>query len=73
MLKYDIIVFNDVLKLQDEKSIQEAADYYYNEINLVGKDKKTEYKNNALNLYNKLIIKFGNDNFNSRRDSLMLL
>ena len=73
MLKYGIIEFDDVLKLEDEKSVQEAADYYYNEINLVGKDKKTEYKNNALNLINKLIIKFKNDSYNSKRDSLMLM
>ena len=73
MLKYGMIIYDDVLKLEDEKSIQEAADYYLSEINLVGKDKKNEYINYALNLIDKLIINFRNDSYSQQRDSLMLM
>ena len=71
MLKYGIIEFDDVIKLEDEKSIQEAADYYLSEIYLVGNNKKNEYVNYALNLIDKLIIKFKNDSYSNKRDSLM--
>jgi WD40 repeat protein len=72
-VKYGILEFSDVLKLDDEKSVDEAAEYYYGEINSIGKDKKTEYINNAVNLYNKLIIKYKNSSYLARKDSLMLL
>jgi WD40 repeat protein len=72
-VKYGILEFNDVLKLDDEKSINEAAEYYYGEINSVGNDKRIEYINNAINLYDKLAIKFKNTRYSTRKDSLMLI
>jgi WD40 repeat protein len=72
-IKYGILEFNDVLKLNDEKSINEAAEYYFNEINLISKDKKTEYINNALSLYWKLLKKYNNTGYNARKESLMLM
>jgi WD40 repeat protein len=72
-VKYGILEFNDILKLDDEKSINEAVEYYYGEINSVGKDKRIEYINNAINLYNKLSIKFKNTRYSNRKDSLMLI
>ena len=71
-VRFGILELNDVLKLVDEKSINEAAEYYYSEINTVGKDRKTEYINNTINLYDKLLIKFKNTRYNTRKDSLML-
>ena len=72
-VEYGILEFNDILKLDDEKSINEAAEYYYGEINSAGKDIKTEYINNAINLYDKLDIKFKNTRYSTRKDSLMLI
>jgi len=72
-IKYNIMEFNDVLKLNDEKSIKEAADYYYEEINSAGKDNKNECLNNAMNLYNKLVIKYKNAGYSIKRDSLALM
>jgi WD40 repeat protein len=72
-IKYNIMEFNDVLKLNDEKSIKEAADYYYEEINSAGKDNKNECLNNAMNLYNKLVIKYKNAGYSIKRDSLALI
>jgi len=72
-IRYGILKFSDVLKLDDEKSIDEAAEYYNGEINSVGKDKRIEYINNAINLYNKLSIKFKNTRYGNRKDSLMLI
>jgi WD40 repeat protein len=72
-IKYGILEFNDVLKLNDEKSIDEAAEYYYEELSSVGKDKNNDYINNAINLYNKLVIKYKNTKYIARKDSLMLI
>ena len=72
-VKYGILEFNDILNLDDEKSIDEAAEYYYGEINSVGNDKRIEYINNAINLYDRLNIKFKNTRYNTRKDSLMLI
>jgi WD40 repeat protein len=52
-IRYGILEFNDILKLTDEKSIYETAEYYYEERNLVGKENKTEYINNAELLFHK--------------------
>jgi WD40 repeat protein len=72
-VKYGILEFKDVLKMDNEKDIYEASKYYYGEINFVEKDKKTEYINNAINLYTKLEKKYKNTMYNARKDSLMLL
>jgi len=40
-------------------------------INSAGKERKTEYINNALNFYNKLETKYKNNKFNTRVDSLL--
>ena len=72
-VKYGILEFNDILKLIDEKSINEAAEYYYGEITSVGNDKRIEYINNAINLYDKLAIKYKNTRYNTRKDSLMMI
>jgi WD40 repeat protein len=55
-IRYGILEFNDILKLTDEKSIYEAAEYYYEERNIVGKESKTEYINNAELLFHKGLI-----------------
>ena len=60
-----------ISQLRNEKSFNEAAEYFYEEINSAGKERKTEYINNALNLYNKLETKYKNNKFNTRVDSLL--
>jgi WD40 repeat protein len=72
-VKYGILEFNDILNLDDEKSINEAAEYYCGEITSVGNDKRNEYINNAIKLYDKLAIKFKNTMYSTRKDSLMLI
>jgi len=73
IIKYGILEFNDVLKLNDEKTLNEAAEYYYDESDHISKDKKTEYLNNALSLYSKLLKKYKNEGYNVRKESLMLM
>ena len=72
-IKYGIMEFSDVLNLDDLKSIKDAADYYYGEINSTSKGRKKEYINNSADLYNILVIKYKNSNFISKRDSLKTL
>ncbi|MCX6254683.1 MAG: hypothetical protein NTV31_09445, partial [Bacteroidia bacterium] len=72
-VQYGILEFNDVININDEKSTNEAAEYYYEEINLVGKDKRIEYINNALALFNRLVIRYKDTIYTARRDSLMLM
>ena len=52
-LEYGIIEFSEVLKMQDEKTIYKAAEYYFNRLHSSGKDKKPEYLNNAEQLFHK--------------------
>jgi WD40 repeat protein len=61
--KYGILKFSDILKLDDEKSTYEAAEYYYSEIYSVGNERKSEYINNALKLYEKLVAKYNNTRY----------
>ena len=57
-IKFGVLEFNNVLKLEDENSLYEATEYYYGEINSVGKDKRTEYLNNTANLINNLVTRY---------------
>jgi WD40 repeat protein len=52
-LRYGILELKDILKLNDKKLIYETAEYYNEGRNLVGKDMKTEYLNNAELLFHK--------------------
>jgi WD40 repeat protein len=72
-IKYNTIEISDALKFHDEKSIREAADYYCEEINSIGKDKKKEYINTAVDLYDKLVKKYKDNSYILRRDSLKML
>jgi WD40 repeat protein len=69
-IKYEILEFENVLKMNDEKSLNEAAEYYYGAISSAANDKKNEYINNAMNLYNKLLTMNKSDLYNSRLESL---
>jgi hypothetical protein len=72
-IKYGILEFSDITKIDDKSAIDAAAEYYYREINRVGKNQKVECISNTLILYNKLIDAYQKDTYISRRDSLRLL
>ncbi len=56
-IKYGILVYKNVYKLKDEDELYEAADYYYETAGILGKDKKIEYLNNSMNLYEEILLK----------------
>lgn len=72
-ISYGILEYSDVIKIDNENTTDEAADYYFGVINQVGKNQKGEYISNAINLYGKLIDMYEKDGYISRRDSLILL
>ena len=72
-IKYGVLEFNDILKLDNEKAINEAAEYYSGEARLLVKDKKTEYINNAIDLYKTLAERYDNTGYNANIDSLILM
>ncbi len=59
-LEYGILDFNAVIKLDDEKSLNESAEYYFNKLNIVSEGRNTYYLNNAIRLYSKLFNKYKN-------------
>jgi WD40 repeat protein len=71
-IRYGILEFSDVIKINNENDIDEAAEYYYGEINRVGKEQKDECIRNAINLYDILIGAHKNNDLISRRDSLIM-
>jgi WD40 repeat protein len=72
-LKYGILGLNDVLKMEDEKSLSDAAEYYYKEIKFTGKEKRIANINNAYTLYNRLAYKYKNKTYSIMMDSLKVL
>ena len=56
-IEYDILDFKDVNSLKDIDELYEAADYYYQASRVLRKDSRIEYLNNAVSLYNKLLLK----------------
>jgi WD40 repeat protein len=72
-IKYGILELSDVVKLQDKKSLEEAGEYYFDEINKTSKNYRAEYLKNALTVYNKLISNKYDTAFISRKDSIVRL
>ncbi|MCU0462014.1 MAG: hypothetical protein MUF36_08385 [Bacteroidales bacterium] len=72
-IKYGVLEFSDILKLDNEKAINEAAEYYSGEARLLVKDKKTEYINSALGLYKILAERYDNNGYRASIDSLILM
>jgi WD40 repeat protein len=72
-IKYGILKYKDILNLYDEKLIKEAAEYYYDELDHISKDRKTEYLINALGLYKFLIKKYYNSFYTNRMENLIML
>ena len=72
-IKYGILDFSDISKLNDEKSAKEAAEYYYDQLGHVSKDKEMAYLNYAIELYGKLQKKYMNEEFNTRKKALVLM
>ena len=52
---YGILELKDILKLNNKKLTYESAEYYFGEANLVGKESKNEYLNNAELLFHKAL------------------
>jgi len=69
-LKYGILEYKDVLLFSDEKSLKEAADYYYDDLDHVSEDKRAEYLNNATGLYQKLNINYIKESYKEKIDKL---
>jgi WD40 repeat protein len=72
-IKYGTLEYEDILNLNDEKLIKEAAQYYYEELDHISKDKKAEYLYNALDLYKLLIKKYENDFYIKRMENLNMI
>ena len=54
-IEFELINYKDVIALINEEELFDGANYYFNKAGLFQKEKKIEYLNNALKLYNKLI------------------
>jgi WD40 repeat protein len=71
-IKYGILDYSDIIKLEDEKSLSEAADYYFENMNSVTSESRNEFINNALNLYEKLLLINNTPEYYARRKGYLM-
>jgi WD40 repeat protein len=73
LIKYGLLEYKDILNLNDEKLINEAAEYYYDELDHISEEMKTEYLIDALGLYKFLIKKYENNFYINRLENLIMI